>query len=147
MRRFAVDISVMTPEEFAEIMADSDDDRVRQVLDDAGTAAALDRVFAIMQDRFLPEKAGDRAATVQWRISDGDEVHSYVVEIADGACSTRGGDTEDRDATIKVDVVRFLRIAAGQASPTKLLLTRKLKVAGDIALAKKLDSFFDIPQA
>jgi putative sterol carrier protein len=143
----AVDISVMTPEEFAEIMADSDDDRVRQVLDDAGTAAALDRVFVIMQDRFLPEKAGDRTATVQWRISDGDEVHSYVVDIADGTCSTRGGDTEDRDATIKVDAVRFLRIAAGQANPTKLLLTRKLKVAGDIALAKKLDSFFDIPQA
>jgi putative sterol carrier protein len=140
-----MDIDAMTPEEFAQIMADSDDKRVRQVLEDAGTKRALDRVFAIKQERFLPDKAGDRSATVQWRITDGDDVHRYVVEIDDGTCRTRSGEADDPDATIKIDVVRFLRVAAGQANPTRLLLTRKLKVGGDVVLAKKLDSFFEIP--
>jgi putative sterol carrier protein len=142
-----VDIDAMSPEEFAGIMADSSDKEVRRILANAGTGRALDRVFAIKQERFLPEKAGDRTATVQWRITDGDDVHSYVVEIDEGTCATRSGDADDPDATIKVDVVRFLRVAAGQANATKLLLTRKLKVGGDIGLAKKLDSFFDIPEA
>lgn len=41
--------------------------------------------------------------------------------------------------------MHFLRVSAGNAGVAKLLLTCKLKVSGDLALAKKQTSFFDIP--
>jgi alkyl sulfatase BDS1-like metallo-beta-lactamase superfamily hydrolase len=140
-----MDIERMTPEDFVALMRRDDDAQVRATLDEVGTGAVLDQVFANMADRFLPERAGDRTATVQWRIDDRGEEHRYVVRLAAGTCTTERGSVDGADATIRIEVVRFLRVAAGQRNPTKLLLTRKLKVAGDVLLAKQLDGFFDIP--
>jgi putative sterol carrier protein len=141
-----MDIANMTPEEFVALMKRDSDREVRATIDAAGADVVLDRVFSQMADRFLPEKAGGRTATVQWKVEHDGDVHPYVLRIDDDTCTTERGTAEERDATIKVDAVRFLRIAAGQANPTKLLLTRKLKVGGDVILAKQLDTFFSIPR-
>lgn len=61
--------------------------------------------------------------------------------------ATRPGEDSGADTTLKLDLARFARVAAGQANGVKLLLTRKLKASGDIALAKEMPTLFDIPSA
>jgi putative sterol carrier protein len=142
-----IDLHTLTPEDFAVLVKDHDDDTLRATFRAVGTEQALNRVFAIMQERYLAEAAGEIDATVQWRISDDGQEYPYVVELRAEACETRAGRADRPDTTLKIDLARFARIAAGQANGVKLLLTRKLKASGDIALAKRLPSLFDIPSA
>ena len=140
-----VDVDALTPDEFAHLVKDHDDATLRATFRAIGTGRALDRVFAIMQDRYLPENAGDLSATVQWRITDDGQEHPYVIELEGPSCVTSAGEAPSPDTTLKLDLARFARVAAGQANGVKLLLTRKLKASGDIGLAKRMPSLFDIP--
>lgn len=142
-----IDIERLSPEAFARLVAEHDDDTLVATFRAAGTAAALDRIFADMQDRARPEKIAGEDATVQWYITDGDDRHAYEVVLSDGTCRTRRGEAGDPDTTLTVDLPRFARIAAGQASGVKLLLTRKLRASGDINLARRLEGFFARPSA
>lgn len=141
-----VDVEALTPEEFAKLVKAHDDDTLRATFRAVGTGRALDRVFAIMQERYLADRAGDIEATVQWRITDEGEEHPYVVQLRPDECETARGSTSRPTTTLKIDLARFARIAAGQANGVKLLMTRKLKASGDLGLAKKLPSLFDIPK-
>ena len=141
-----VDIDAMTPEEFVLLVRDSSDDQIRATFREAPTKAALDRIFDIMQERFLPEKARDVTATVQWHITDDGQDYPYVIGLHDGTCETRSGAAQKPTTTITTDLARFARIAAGDANPIKLLMTRKLKASGDVNLGRRMAGFFDIPQ-
>ena len=141
-----VDINAMTPEEFVLLVRDSSDDQIRATFRAAGTEQGLDRIFDIMEDRFLPERAAGVSATVQWRITDEGEDHAYVIGLHDGQCETRRGTAQRPTTTITTDLARFARIAAGDANPIKLLMTRKLKASGDVNLGRRMATFFDIPE-
>ena len=140
-----VDIQTMTPEDFVVLVRESSDDQIRATFRAAPTKAALDRIFDIMQERFLPENARNVSATVQWHITDGGEDHPYVIGLHDGKCETRSGTAQKPTTTITTDLARFARIAAGDANPVRLLMTRKLKASGDVNLGRRMAGFFDIP--
>lgn len=141
-----VDIHAMTPEEFVHLVRDSSDDQIRVTFRAAGTEEALNRIFDIMEDRFLPEKAGSVTATVQWHVTDDGEDHPYVIGLHDGQCETRRGTAQRPTTTITTDLARFARLAAGEANPVKLLMTRRLKASGDVNLGRRMATFFHIPK-
>ena len=65
----------------------------------------------------------------------------WVVDAKGGAVSvTEGG--EDADCTITTSADTFEQIAAGALNPTAAYMTGKLKVAGDIGAALKLQNLF-----
>ena len=138
-----VDIASLTPDAFAHLVADSDDETVRVTFRALGTSTALDRIFAIMQERYI---GSGTTATVQWQITDDGQQHDYLVELADTECTTSAGTAPRPTTTLKTDLARFARLAAGQANGVKLLVTRKLRASGDVNLARKLQGMFDIPQ-
>lgn len=137
-----VDIEALSPEGFAHLVHDSDDETIRATFRAVGTSRALDRIFAIMPERYI---ASGAHATVQWRITDDGETFPYVVDLRDDQCITRAGTAGDATATLTTDLARFARLAAGQASGVKLLMTRRLRASGDVNFARKLQSMFDIP--
>ena len=137
-----VDIQSLSPDAFARLVHDQDDDVVRATFRAVGTAAALDRIFAIMQERYIGKNA---ESVVQWQITDNDEQHDYVVELHGTQCTTRSGTAANATTTLKTDLARFARLAAGQANGVKLLMTRKLRASGDVNFARKLQGLFDIP--
>ena len=139
-----VDMESLSPEEFARLVKDSSDDVMLATFHDVGTKQALDRIFAIMQERYVGGNKPD--ATIQWRIKDGSEQHTYVVTLKDGVCETTPGTADRPTTTLTTDLARFARVVAGQANGVKLLMTGKLKAAGDVNLARKLPALFDIPK-
>jgi putative sterol carrier protein len=56
----------------------------------------------------------------------------------DGVNGTASNEDADADATVKVDWDDFVKLAAGQLDPTMAFMQGKLKVAGDMSVAMKL---------
>lgn len=142
-----LDLSQISPEAFAAMVAGADDADIEAAFHAVGTDLVLDRVFQGMQERFDPAKAAGVNAVLQWVIEDGDEEHRYVLTIADGTADVARGESDDPRATLTTDMVSFARLVTGQAQGPALFMSRKLKVTGDIMFSARITSFFDMPKA
>lgn len=65
----------------------------------------------------------------------------WTVRVADGAVSVEDG-AGDADCTISASEETLLKIARGEANPTTAYMTGKLKIAGDMSAALKLQKLF-----
>jgi len=62
--------------------------------------------------------------------------------LIDGAAGKATNDDGAADATISVSFDDFLKLAQGALDPTMAFMQGKLKVAGDMGVAMKLQSLF-----
>lgn len=140
-------MSDISPEQFAKMVADASDKEIEATIAEAGVRETLDRIFAGFEERFRPERAEGVDATVQWRIkADGDE-HPYAVKIAGGSCVATREEADDPTTTMSIKLVPFVKLITGQADGMRLLMTRKLKVSGDLMFAQRMQGFFSQPKA
>lgn len=65
----------------------------------------------------------------------------WTVRVADGAVAVEDG-AGDADCTISASEDTLLKIARGEANPTTAYMTGKLKIAGDMGAALKLQKLF-----
>lgn len=65
----------------------------------------------------------------------------WTVRVADGAVTVVEG-AEDADCTISASEDVFAKIASGEQNPTTAYMTGKLKIAGDMGAALKLQKLF-----
>jgi putative sterol carrier protein len=142
-----LDITQVTPEEFAGLVAQASDEQIVDVVHGVGTKEVLDRVFQGMGERFVPEKAEGVDAVVQFVITDGGEEFPYTIAISNGSCEVGEGPAENPKVTITTDVVSFAKMIAGQAEGTQLFMTGKLRASGDLMFATRMMTFFDRPKA
>lgn len=139
----ALDIS---PQDFARLVHGAGDEEIRTVVRGLGTEAVLDRVFEQMVDHFVPEKAKGVDSIIQFVVTDDEAEHPYAVTVRSGTCSTSPGRVEQPTVTLRMDLVPFLRLVAGQARGPVLYMTGKLKVTGNPMVAAGVSSFFEPPQ-
>lgn len=62
--------------------------------------------------------------------------------LIDGAAGKVSNDDGDADATVSVGFDDFVKLAQGALDPMQAYMTGKLKVAGDMGVAMKLQSLF-----
>lgn len=74
-------------------------------------------------------------------VFDIDGAGVWTVAVADGAVSVSEG-ASDADCTISTTEETLLKIARGEANPTTAYMTGKLKIAGDMGAALKLQKLF-----
>ncbi|MFW6694503.1 SCP2 sterol-binding domain-containing protein [Streptomyces sp. MAR4 CNX-425] len=143
-----LDLAAVSPEEYARIVQGLSSKEIEEMArDEALRARVVGEVFGRMAQQFQPEKAGTLDAVIRWQITGVSEV-VYEVTVAGGACSVREGRGSGRPrVTLEMGDEEFLRVTSGNAGPVKLFMKRKLKVTGDVALALKLTTLFDIPSA
>ncbi|MEV0119102.1 SCP2 sterol-binding domain-containing protein [Streptomyces sp. NPDC050844] len=143
-----LDFASVTPEEFAKIVKGLSGKEITEIAQGGELRArVLAEVFARMERQFKPDAAGSLKALIRWKITGVDEV-VYETEIAEGTCTVREGrsDAEPRVTLIMSDA-EFLKLVSGNASPVTMFMMRKVKIAGDVALAAGLTRYFDIPKA
>ncbi len=68
-------------------------------------------------------------------------VGEWTVRVADGSVTVTEG-AEDADCTISAGEETFTRIVNGEQNPTTAYMTGKLKIAGDMGAALKLQKLF-----
>jgi putative sterol carrier protein len=74
-------------------------------------------------------------------VFDIDGAGQWTVNVADGAVSVDEGAGE-ADCTISASEETLLKIARGEANATTAYMTGKLKIAGDMGAALKLQKLF-----
>jgi putative sterol carrier protein len=135
-------------EQYAALVSQASDEDLERGLAE-NRELVLDEIFKRMPERFRADKAGDLDAVVEWRIRgrpDG-EHDRWQLTIRNGACTcTKGGD-DDPTVTLSVGPVDFLKLITGNASGPMLFTFGKLKIRGDLLLAARIQSFFEVPRS
>ena len=96
--------------------------------------------FDTLQERFIADAAKGVTATYQYELA-GDSGGTWTVSVTDGVLSVASGSATDPSVTYKMKADNYVKLANGQLNGTKAVLTRKLKVSGNILLAKKMNDF------
>jgi putative sterol carrier protein len=140
-----VDLSRISPEDFARLVHGADDDQILEAIHDVGVAPTRDRIFEGMRERFRPDRASGEDAMVQFVVTD-DKEHPYAVTIRDGACEVRRGRGDDPRVTLTSNLLTFVKLTAGKASGPSLFMRGKLRISGDLMFAPRIMTFFEVPK-
>ncbi|HEX5899621.1 MAG TPA: LLM class flavin-dependent oxidoreductase [Solirubrobacteraceae bacterium] len=130
---------------FKAFVRRSDDRRLERT---AGSARGLKVLFGAMAQAYEPEKAAGFSGELQYdlRRSDG-ELVSWTVALGPERASVRPGAAAAPALTLKLGLVDFVRLAGGDLDPGKALLTGRLDMEGDLAVAARLGEMFGQPAA
>jgi len=132
---------------FARTVARSSDERLRSYVSGWRRRLVLGGIFRQMPRRLNRKQAKQVEAVVDWKINGaaGGDADHYQLQIDHGKCRVTRKPTESPRATIQLDGVDFLRLAAGVAEGPQLFMTGKLRIEGDVMFTAQLASLFRIP--
>ena len=94
-----------------------------------------------MYKTFDPNVAGDLNATYLFDIS-GPKGGKWILEVKNKKCDFKAGDINNPSVTISISDQDWLAIQEGKLNSQMAFMMGKLRVAGDISLAMKLQSVF-----
>ncbi|HEX4723888.1 MAG TPA: SCP2 sterol-binding domain-containing protein [Pseudonocardiaceae bacterium] len=109
----------------------------------------LTEVFRRMAVHLHTDRALSVHAVGSMRIGccSNNEYERFQTVIDGGSCVTDTQLDSSPRITLTIGMADFLRLATGTASPTRLLIGRRLRIRGDLRFALRMASLFDIPAA
>jgi SCP-2 sterol transfer family len=131
----------------AQLVRSTPPDRLAQGIE-LNRDAILGEVFRRFPEQ-LTEYGRRHEAVIQWRISGGSGAGGYdrwFVIIREGRCETGRDLGLKPRVTFTVDPVDFLRLVTANAKPTRLFVTGRLRIRGDMLFATRLPQLFAIPR-
>jgi alkanesulfonate monooxygenase SsuD/methylene tetrahydromethanopterin reductase-like flavin-dependent oxidoreductase (luciferase family)/putative sterol carrier protein len=130
---------------FQAFVRRADDRRLEQI---AGSQPGLRVVFGAMEHAYVPDKANGFDGELQYdlRRANGETVH-WTLRLDPERASARPGPANDPALIVKLTLADFLRMAGRDLDPGKALLTGRLDLEGDFALAQRLGEMFGQPAA
>jgi putative sterol carrier protein len=133
---------------FGAFVRRSDDRRIERIV---GSEAGLRVLFGGMARRFVPEKANGFEGEIEYALSTtAGDVKSWVVEVTGPPrprASVRPGHAGDARLKLSVPLADFIRMAARDLDPGKALMTGRLVLEGDFAVAAGLSEMFGEPSS
>jgi putative sterol carrier protein len=134
-------------EQIKKIVEQTPKGQLAQALGDfeTGYDAVLDTMFEVYQQRFLPERAKDAAATFAFTVDTPAGVLAYALVIADGRCEVVPGSVADATTTVAIGIDHFVRLSMGLANGMVLAMTRKLHVSGNMMAMMNIREWFATP--
>jgi alkanesulfonate monooxygenase SsuD/methylene tetrahydromethanopterin reductase-like flavin-dependent oxidoreductase (luciferase family)/putative sterol carrier protein len=130
---------------FRAFVRRSDDRRLERT---AGSGTGLRMLFGAMAQAYEPDKAAGFSGELQYdlRRSSG-VIVSWTITLGPERASVRPGTASAPALTLKLGLVDFVRIAGGDLDPGKALLTGRMDLEGDLAIAARLGEMFGQPAA
>jgi putative sterol carrier protein len=99
--------------------------------------------FEAMAGRFRADKSAGTNAVIQYDVS-GDGGGTWHAVIKDGTCLVQSGAGTSPNLTLQIASQDWLDMLSGKQSGQMLFMSGKLKVKGDMGLAMKLGSMFQM---
>jgi putative sterol carrier protein len=130
---------------FQAFVARSPDARLERT---AGSGRGLRVIFGAMAQQFRPEKANGFAGEIAYELrrSDG-RLARWTVAVGPDGATVRPGPAGAPALTLRMAVSDFVRMAGRDLDPGKALLTGRMDLQGDFALALRLGEMFGQPAA
>jgi SCP-2 sterol transfer family len=120
--------------------------------DPVARKTVLDQIFARMGEHVDPAQIADLDAIVHFKITEGRRARTgdggdlYEAVFRDGKVTVSDQPTTERPKLrITVPPVAFVKLVTGHESGPALLAKGKIKVWGNLALARRLPHLFRIP--
>jgi putative sterol carrier protein len=105
--------------------------------------ATVSETFEQMPSSFRADKAAGTNATVQYDVS-GEGGGTWHAVIKDGSCTVKQGPAPTPNLTLQIAAQDWLDMVSKKLSGQQLFMSGKLKVKGDMGLAMKLGSMFQM---
>ena len=99
--------------------------------------------FDNMPSKFRADKAAGISATIQYEIT-GDQGGTWHAVIKDGACTVAPGAAPTSNLTLTMSSQDWLDMTGGKLNPQMAFMSGKLKLKGDMGLAMKVGSLFQV---
>lgn len=135
---------ISTVEQLAEQLAGKADGDIDTMVAALGVDAVLDRVFALLQERFAPARAPSIAATVLWNIVTPAGLRPTWLTVQAGRLAIEKGPARTAHATIDASLPVFLRVVCGSVHGLQAFSDGSLRVVGDETLALLQQQWFDV---
>jgi putative sterol carrier protein len=134
-------------EGFASVVRNAPEDRLEQILRTPARRVVLEGIFWQMPQHIDRKAVRTVDATIRWRITtDEDITEVYELVLKDGRVRSRRGESEgDATVTITLSAAEFVKLATGNSDPMQAYFKGRIKLAGDIMLAARLQIMFRIP--
>ena len=128
---------------FRAFVKRSDDRRLERTV---GSSAGLKVIFGGMERQFAPEHAVGFNGDIRYELTSMSGAKSpWTVSIGGGQAKARPGASDAPKLTLKLALADFIRVAAGDADPGRLLLNGKLDIEGDFEVAARMADMFGQP--
>jgi putative sterol carrier protein len=116
---------------------------LRAEASEAGVEMILQKIFMGMMMTFDADKAPGVSAVIEYDIGAPDGArHRYQVKVADGACTIEPNGNASPTVKLEADLPTFLKVSTNTGNPLWLMITRKLKIRGDLKLAGAMKTWF-----
>jgi putative sterol carrier protein len=103
--------------------------------------ASCKEAFDLMPSSFNKEAAKGLDAVYQFDLS-GDGGGKWYVTVKNETCDVKEGTHASPNITISMASQDYLDMVAGKANGQMLFMTGKLRIAGDLGLALRMQSLF-----
>jgi putative sterol carrier protein len=97
--------------------------------------------FDTLQDRFVATASEGVNAVFQFEIS-GDGGGTWHAVVNDGEIAVSEGAHDSPTATVTAKAADYLKICNGDMNGLRAVMTRKMKVNGNLVLARKMKEMF-----
>ena len=101
-------------------------------------------IFSAMPQNFNADAAKGMNSVIQFNLS-GDGGGTWHVAIKDGACSVTEGAHASPNMTMTMAASDYVDMISGKLNGQMAFMSGKLKIAGDMGLAMKMQSLFKRP--
>ena len=140
-------LSTLEPAQFVALVKGMSDQEIRDDLAGPHRKGVLDSVFSRFPQSFRADKAGDRSARIDFRVTGGpgDSSDTYAVVVEHGTCRVEEGPSESADLSLELGPAEFLKLITGTGNPAMMFMMGKIKASGDLGLAAGLANWFEAP--
>ncbi len=107
-------------------------------------ATSVKEIFSQMPANLNADAAKGMNSTIQFNLS-GDGGGNYYVSIKDGACTVSEGSAPSPNMTMTMAASDYVDMIAGKLNGQMAFMSGKLKIAGDMGLAMKMQTLFRQP--
>ncbi|MCZ6506872.1 MAG: SCP2 sterol-binding domain-containing protein [Acidobacteria bacterium] len=105
------------------------------------TAAALKDVFDSMPAQLNAEAASGLDCVIQYDLT-GDDGGNHYTTIKDGTATVSEGSHDSPTMTLTMEAADFVALSHGELDGMAAFMGGKLKIAGDMGLAMKMQTLF-----
>jgi putative sterol carrier protein len=106
-------------------------------------AITIKELMDMLPGAFIPEKAGDMDAVIQFVLT-GEETSDWMVVIKDAKVEVKEGLHEDPTMVLEADSQDYKDIVTGRVNAMNSFMQGKVKLKGNLNLAMKFVEMFKL---
>lgn len=125
---------------FCRFVRRADDERLQRTI---GSDRGLRIVFAAMARSYRPERADGFEGDIRFELTDArGRPRTWTLTCSPAGARAAAAATQAPALTVKLALADFIRVAGRDLDPVKALLSGRMELEGDFALAMRLAQMF-----